>query len=189
MSTTTATGAKRFMKAKTWGKANLVREDYPNRHEYRKAAAIGFDAYKQQQEAEKAARKTAAKPQPEPKQPDLSRLTKAQLLEIIAKMQMPRPEPAEERRPKAEPKPRKAAAKKTEEPEGDGKVWFDQYSEKSVIIFGDTKPVKDVIKSEFKAIWLRNVETPCGKGAWCISLSTWSKNKKAAKSINAVQYC
>lgn len=188
MSTTTATGAKRYMKAKTWGKANLVREDYPNRHEYRKAAAIGFDAYKQQQEAEKAARKTAAKPQPEPKQPDLSRLTKAQLLEIIAKMQMPRPEPAEERRPKAEPKPRKAAAKKTEEPEGDGKVYFDQYSEKSVIVFGDTKPVKDTIK-ELGGRWNRFVETPCGHGAWFVSLSTWSKNKKAAKSINAIQYC
>lgn len=186
MSTTTTatTGAKRYMKAKTWGKANLVREDYSNRHEYRKAAAIGFNAYKQQQEAEKAARKTA-KSQPEPKQPDLSRLTKAQLLEIIAKMQMPQPGPVEERKPRTEPKPRKAAAKKTE---GDGKVYFDQYSEKSVIVFGDTKPVKDTIK-ELGGRWNRFVETPCGQGAWFVSLSTWSRNKKAAKSINAIQYC
>lgn len=189
MSTTTATaGAKRYMKAKTWGKANLVREDYSNRHEYRKAAAIGFNAYKQQQEAEKAAGKKAAKPQPEPKQPDLNKLTKAQLIELIAKMQFVEPEPVEVPGPKTEPKPRKAAAKKTEEPEGDGKVYFGQYSEKSVIIFGDTKPVKDTIK-ELGGRWNRFVETPCGHGAWFVSLSTWSRNKKAAKSINAIQYC
>lgn len=202
MTNTTTTTARKYMKAKTWGKANLVREEYENRHEYRKAAAIGFNAYKQQQAAEKeAAKAESAKPAPKqeeaPAKPvtkadvmaDLKKLTKAQLLQVVEFVLQAAPEP--EAKPKAEAKPeseakpkaakQKAKAKtaktetKTEAKPSDGEILWARYSEKCVVLYGDTKPSKDAIKAA-GGLWRPFMEAPDGnRGVWLLSNKAFEK--------------
>lgn len=205
MTNTTTTTARKYMKAKTWGKANLVREDFENRHEYRKAAAVGFNAYKQQQEAEKesakAAKAESAKPKPTPKQEtapakpvtkadvmaDLKKLTKAQLLQVVEFVLQAAPEleaiPKVEAKPEPEAKPKaakpKAEAKskpaKTETKPSDGEILWARYSEKCIILYGDTKPSKDAIKAA-GGLWRPFMESPDGnRGVWLLSNKAFEK--------------
>lgn len=209
--TDTSKSTRRYMKPKTWAKANLVREEYENRHEYRKAAAIGFNAYKQQQEAAKAAKAESAKPKPAPKQEeapakpvtkaevmaDLKKLTKAQLLQVVEFVLQAAPEPeakpkAEAKpepeakpkaaKPKAEPKPKPAKTEtKAESKASDGEILWARYSEKCVVLYGDTKPSKDAIKA-VGGLWRPFMESPDGnRGVWLLSNKAFEKFQSISK--------
>lgn len=163
-----------FRKPKTWAKANLVREDYQNRHEYRKAAAIGFKTYQDNNQAAKQAAKEAAKaakaaelsakplpkvekpaapaPKPEKAAKPLDKMTKAELLAYIADMQpkartrnQPKEEPKPMATPKSEPKPKTRAKEQSAQEET--QVMYGEYSEKSMVVFGATKAIKDDLKA------------------------------------------
>lgn len=182
-----------FRKPKTWAKANLNREDFPNRHEYRKAASIGFKTYQDNKAAEKT---LSAKPMPKVKsvktqtqpkevQKSLDKMTKAELLAYIASMQaqtQPEPEPRPKPKTKAEPKPKaesKAKSKaKTETRQDSEEILYGEYSEKSMVVFGGTKAIKDDLKALGGVFNARlNINGQIQPG-WIFTKKNWDKVAK-----------
>lgn len=104
----------------------------------------------------------------------------ARIAELENKLQEKSVKTAKKATKKTE-KTTKKATKKTE----NGTIKAIQYSEKSVALIGDTKPIKDMIKSCGGRFCARlNIDgTPTA--GWIFNMTNWDKAQKALSKINA----